>query len=190
MNEWAKQKGFTIVELLIVIAVIAILAAITVIAFNGVQQRTENTKTHHAVSQFAVALSLYAQENGVYPTPISPGGWYCLPVDSSYCLSSSNSPTPSCFGLNLTNYPHATFYSMLDTVVKSLPKVSNKATECSSGRTFIGAVARVYNDGDDASIHFGQAGDVSCPGVTGTTAAGRTVEVNTTRCIVNLPTLQ
>jgi prepilin-type N-terminal cleavage/methylation domain-containing protein len=37
---WAqKQKGFTIVELLIVIVVIAILASVTVVAFNGIQER-------------------------------------------------------------------------------------------------------------------------------------------------------
>jgi prepilin-type N-terminal cleavage/methylation domain-containing protein len=37
---WAqKQKGFTIVELLIVIVVIGVLAAITVVAFNGIQER-------------------------------------------------------------------------------------------------------------------------------------------------------
>ena len=34
-----KQKGFTIVELLVVIVVIAILAAITIVAYNGIQQR-------------------------------------------------------------------------------------------------------------------------------------------------------
>lgn len=34
-----KQKGFTIVELLIVIVVIGILAAITIVAYNGVQER-------------------------------------------------------------------------------------------------------------------------------------------------------
>lgn len=43
---WAKQKqpGFTIVELLIVIVVIGILAAITVVAYNGIQNRSRNTK--------------------------------------------------------------------------------------------------------------------------------------------------
>lgn len=183
-----QSKGFTIIELLIVIVVIAILAAITIVAFNGVQQRAENTKTHQAVTQFSKALILYTQQNGAYPTPVLPGGWYCLPVDSTYCLSSSNSPVPSCFGLNQTPYPHTTFYSMLDTVVKSLPRVSGKATECSSGRTFIGAVVRIYNDGRDAQIHFGLGGDVSCPAISGTVAGGRSVEVNTTRCVVNLPT--
>jgi len=38
------KAGFTIVELLIVIVVIAILAAITIVAFNGVQTRARNSK--------------------------------------------------------------------------------------------------------------------------------------------------
>ena len=39
-----KQTGFTIVELLIVIVVIGILAAITIVAFNGVQQRARDAQ--------------------------------------------------------------------------------------------------------------------------------------------------
>ena len=38
-----RQRGFTIVELLIVIVVIGILAAITVVAFNGVQRKARDT---------------------------------------------------------------------------------------------------------------------------------------------------
>jgi len=38
-----KQKGFTIVELLIVIVVIGILAAIVIMTYNGIQQRSRNT---------------------------------------------------------------------------------------------------------------------------------------------------
>ncbi|MCB8045019.1 prepilin-type N-terminal cleavage/methylation domain-containing protein [Microbacterium oxydans] len=33
------QRGFTIVELMIVVVVIAILAAITIVAYNGIQKR-------------------------------------------------------------------------------------------------------------------------------------------------------
>ncbi len=40
--QWAKQKsGFTIVELLIVIVVIAILAAITIVSYNGISERAK-----------------------------------------------------------------------------------------------------------------------------------------------------
>ena len=46
---WAKlkqQSGFTIVELLIVIVVIAILAAISIVAYNGIQNRSKVTKAN------------------------------------------------------------------------------------------------------------------------------------------------
>jgi len=43
MTKQIKSKGFTIVELLIVIVVIAILAAITIVAYNGIQQRAKTT---------------------------------------------------------------------------------------------------------------------------------------------------
>lgn len=39
MQRGRKQTGFTIVELLIVIVVIGILAAITIVAYNGIQER-------------------------------------------------------------------------------------------------------------------------------------------------------
>jgi len=38
-----KQSGFTIVELLIVVVVIAILAAITIVAYNGIQNRAKSS---------------------------------------------------------------------------------------------------------------------------------------------------
>lgn len=63
-----NHKGFTIVELLIVIVVIGILAAITIVAFNGVQKRAENAKNISAVNQASKMLLLYKEANGDYPT--------------------------------------------------------------------------------------------------------------------------
>lgn len=59
-----KTKGFTIVELLIVIVVIAILAAITVVAFNGISERAESTKIISQANAYIKALKLWEIEQG------------------------------------------------------------------------------------------------------------------------------
>lgn len=50
----SKNAGFTIVELLIVIVVIGILAAITIVSFNGVQNRAKDTAQITLVSQWSL----------------------------------------------------------------------------------------------------------------------------------------
>lgn len=57
MNQgWHKQSGFTIIELLIVVVVIAILAAITVVAFNGIQARSQQSKISADLAQLRKAI--------------------------------------------------------------------------------------------------------------------------------------
>jgi prepilin-type N-terminal cleavage/methylation domain-containing protein len=55
----SHQTGFTIVELLIVIVVIGILAAITIVAYNGIQERARATTVSSALSQAANKLAVY-----------------------------------------------------------------------------------------------------------------------------------
>lgn len=63
-----KQTGFTIVELLIVIVVIGILAAITIVAYNGVQGRARDSSRQSGMNTIEKALGLYFVDNGGYPT--------------------------------------------------------------------------------------------------------------------------
>jgi prepilin-type N-terminal cleavage/methylation domain-containing protein len=53
----SKRAGFTIVELLIVIVVIGILAAITIVAYNGIQQRGRDSARRADVSSIKKLLS-------------------------------------------------------------------------------------------------------------------------------------
>ncbi len=63
-----KQSGFTIVELLIVIIVIGILAALVLVTFSGVQQKARNTERQTDVKALASHLEVYNAQNGYYPT--------------------------------------------------------------------------------------------------------------------------
>lgn len=62
-----RTKGFTIVELLIVIVVIGILAAIVIVAYNGVQQRSRDSRRQNDIQSITQALELYYIDNGRYP---------------------------------------------------------------------------------------------------------------------------
>jgi prepilin-type N-terminal cleavage/methylation domain-containing protein len=62
-----RNSGFTIVELLIVIVVIAILAAITIVAYSGITARANTTKAQtNAVAAKKVAEA-YNADTGRYP---------------------------------------------------------------------------------------------------------------------------
>lgn len=66
----SSQKGFTIVELLIVIVVIGILAAITIVAYNGIQDRARTTSLTADLAKAAKLLAITQADTGSYPTTI------------------------------------------------------------------------------------------------------------------------
>jgi len=78
MGIYKKQTGFTIVELLIVIVIIGILAAITIVAYNGIQGQARDTQRVQDMQSIVKALELYKATNGVYPAAVgtaNASGW-------------------------------------------------------------------------------------------------------------------
>jgi len=96
----AYRRGFTIVELLIVIVVIAILAAITIVAYNGIQQRAKAAAAQSEVSQILKKIEAVKTLNGTdqYPTDAASLGltgdsaaYYNDPINNTYCAQSKKS---------------------------------------------------------------------------------------------------
>lgn len=68
MNLQSNQKGFTIVELLIVIVVIAILAAISIVAYTNIQNRARTSTAVSSAKTVRDVAEAYRGANSEYPT--------------------------------------------------------------------------------------------------------------------------
>lgn len=81
-----NPHGFTIVELLVVIVVIAILAAITLVSYNGIRNRAYNTSTITSVKQWTDFLASSLVLNGPVEVTMENEDDFaiCLGVPSQY----------------------------------------------------------------------------------------------------------
>jgi len=123
--QWAKkQNGFTIVELLIVIVVIAILAAITIVAYNGIQNRAKASAAQQGASQASKKILAFAVDNtDSYPEATSTnngiGNLAALGIvnnDTTYQYSANNTANPKTYCITATN-GNQSFY-LSNTVTK------------------------------------------------------------------------
>ncbi len=131
------QRGFTIVELLIVVVVIAILAAITIVSYNGITSRANQSAAKASASTVAKKAELFAADSGVnrYPvaiadTPAFPGTdqsktWYYSGVTATYSTTALTSTTGTsttvrilkCAGANVANQAAVTANNLAGLVI-------------------------------------------------------------------------
>jgi type IV pilus assembly protein PilA len=70
----ATQKGFTLIELMIVVAIIGILAAIAIPAYSDYTKRAKVTELVTAASACKASVSEFFQAQGVFPADINEAG--------------------------------------------------------------------------------------------------------------------
>ena len=179
------KSGFTIVELLIVIVVIAILSAITIVAYNGIQQRANNTKTTDALEAWITAINLYRTENGQYPN-----AWACLGEGYTYGPEgTASSGVAQCrqdtagSGVIINTAFHNTMKPYLGNVlpVPAFTTAKNTDTQWQRGLMY------AYGGGSGTQIYISVAygGDITCPTVNGY-AASKTTWGGNSRCLYTL----
>jgi prepilin-type N-terminal cleavage/methylation domain-containing protein len=97
-----SRTGFTIVELLIVIVVIAILAAITIVAYNGIQNRARISAVSSGLSQANKKLLSFAVDGNGYPADLATIGVNDT-SDVTYQYSVNNSVNPATYCVTATS---------------------------------------------------------------------------------------
>lgn len=65
-KSWSNEKGFTLVELLIVVAIIGILAAIAIPQFSAYRQKAYDGAAKSDLANMAVAQDAYYVDNNTY----------------------------------------------------------------------------------------------------------------------------
>lgn len=148
MNRADTHKGFTIVELLIVIVVIAILAAITIVAYNGVQQRAKNSQVVSGVNAYIKALHLYKVDNGSYPSINNP------------CLGAGY-PEDQCWqGDSGVRSVNSTFDTVLGDYMKTKPTLATTRFSIGIGNNM--RAGAVYSTGPSRIVYYLQGAGQNC----------------------------
>ncbi len=70
-----KQKGFTLIEMLVVVAIIGILSSVILVGLTGTRKQGRDTRRIADLRQVQTGLELYFNKNGAFPDP---GNWTSL----------------------------------------------------------------------------------------------------------------
>lgn len=74
-RQTTNQRGFSLIELLITISIIAIISAIGIISYSQAQKLARDGKRKQDLRAIKIALEIYYQQNKRYPCPNGGDAW-------------------------------------------------------------------------------------------------------------------
>lgn len=138
-----SSQGFTVIELLIVIAVIVVLGVLVLATYSGIQAKERNSKRSEDIANVQTQLEFFFQNNGYYPSlaDMNSPDWLAKNMkrlDRNYLIDPS-SPTNS-EKLVATPAPKSYAYSVKDGAGKSCEKDDTNCSQYVLTATFEGTV--------------------------------------------------
>jgi type IV pilus assembly protein PilE len=99
-----RNKGFTLVELMIVVAIIAILSAVAIPAYNDYVLRGKIAEAMTNLSSLRTQMEQYYQDNRSYQNPpvAGPCGIGAAPLSTKYFAYTCLSPTTETYTITAT----------------------------------------------------------------------------------------
>lgn len=163
MHKKNSQSGFTLLELLVIMAIIGILTTITLVVLNSARDKAHDAKMRAEINQMAKALELYKSNYGTYRVSGSgylgtSTGWANYQDGSSY----TTAVTQKLFSLgylgkmelettpNLMMYlcNSDDYYSLSATLMYPLPSEIQQAATVCNGPTITGTYGKNFAFGN------------------------------------------
>jgi prepilin-type N-terminal cleavage/methylation domain-containing protein len=130
----AKKSGFTLIEIVIVLAIAALIMVIVFVAVQGAQRSRRDTTVRNSASQTLAAMEQFASNNsGTYPTATLPSGY-----------TTNISPTPA--------YSTTTPTAAVPGVVYSSGKPCNGNVLATTGGNANNAAVMYWSETSSASV--------------------------------------
>lgn len=137
-----NQKGFTLIEVLVVIAIIGMLAGLVLIALNNARAKGRDGKRTADFKQIVTAMALYYNQNGSWPS--SGGNWVCVGAPSA-----EKCYTNTYFGLD-------SLVTALSTYLPTMPTIGADAGTSGYNRFFYNSsvAAAAFGAGSPAGAYM------------------------------------
>ncbi len=100
-----KNKGFTIIELLVVITIISMLSSIILVAVQNARAKAKKAKALAEVTQFATTIYMLEIDTGFYPTQYTEDAWIELDLALAGITSRNEGQYPGWKGPYIEEIP-------------------------------------------------------------------------------------
>lgn len=107
-RNFSDSKGFSLIELLVVITILAIISTVAYTSFSGATDKAKNSKRVENLASIETALQAFKQEKQYYPMPSAKSATNYWGYDNAASATTKNTLTVVKSGDNITGVTAAT----------------------------------------------------------------------------------